>query len=120
MFPANAVVASPSAIELAALLVGGDEQRPGRGRAARRRVPRRAATRGPDLARPLERRAELADLPGDRTLNATNSVDPGGRRIGQPALDPARQPLAVEGEHHPFEDARVGHPFTAPARPRTK
>ena len=106
--------------QLAGLLVGGDEQRAGHGRATRRRVPDSAATRGPDLARPLERRAELADLPRRPDVERHEQRDPGHGRVGQPALDPAWHRLALEGEHHPFEDAGVGHPFTAPARPRTK
>ena len=105
--------------ELAGLLVGRDEQRSG-GQGARRRIPDVAASRGPDLPRPLERRAELADLTGRPHVERHEQRDAGDGRVGQPPFDPARHRFALEGEHHPFEDARVGHPFTAPARPRTK
>ena len=49
-----------------------------------------------------------------------NSVTPAAGASASRFVDPARDPLAFEGEHHPFEDPLAGHPLTAPARPRTK
>ena len=93
-------------VELAALLVGGDEEA--------------AAAHAAPPRRPLQRRGQLPHLP--RPLHVERHVQrhPGGRRLGQPALDPGRDPLALEGDHHPFEDPLARHPLTAPARPRTK
>ena len=105
-------------VELAALLVGGDEERavgvPPPGRRARR--GRRRARHG----RPLHRLGQLPHLRQPHDVDRHEQRDPGGRRLRQPLRDPARDPLALEGEHHPFEDPVGRHPLTAPARPRTK
>ncbi len=88
--------------ELPALLVRGDEQRAAR--AARRRLDARRQ-------RPHLLRRPNVQVPEQRHARR--------RRRRQSIGDPPRQHLALEREHHPPED-RVGHPLTAPDRPRTK
>ena len=108
-----AAVRVPARQAGAASLVGCDKSGPGR----------------VEPARPLERRRQLQELAGRADVVVAEDRHPGGRRLGQAPRDRCWQARAVEGEHHPTEDRRSGHrpgaglvrhPFTAPARPRTK
>ena len=99
--------------ELATLLVGRDEERWG--------------LRIPSPRRRLEGVGELAHLARRGDVGEPEEGDPRGRLAGQPVGHPGGQPLALEGDHESPEDgarmsrcASGGHPFTAPASPRTK
>ena len=100
--------------ELAALLVGRDEER-----------WRRAGSRRRDAAW----RASVSSRtwPGEATLENRKRVTPAAGSLANRSAIQARQPLALEGDHESPEDgARIGrcvaggHPLTAPASPRTK
>jgi hypothetical protein len=115
-------------IELATLLVGGDEEGAVGAVAGRRSAPGRRARHGrrattsrrPSHARPLHCLGQLPNLRRPHDVDRHEQRDARGRRLRQTLREPTRDPLAFEGEHHPFEDPIVGHPLTAPARPRTK
>jgi hypothetical protein len=90
--------------ELAALLVGGDQERAGTGASFRRA---------------LQGRGQLANLARRAHVQVAKQRDPRGRRGAKPLGYPRRHLRTLEREHHPPED-RVRHPLTAPDRPRTK
>ena len=95
MLPGNGV-APPQRVQLAALLVGGDQQ----GRRAR--VERRG--------RPLDgRRSARGPAPGDPELKNRNSVIPAAGAVAKPPPDVAGQLVPVEREHQPAQRVeRVG------------
>ena len=61
------------------------------------------------VGRPLQRRGQLPHLPRLHHVHRHEQRHPGRGRLGQPAFDPGRDPLAFEGEHHPFEDPFARH-----------
>ena len=91
-------------LELAAFLVGRDQERQALGRARLQRVGKR-----PDLLR----RADVEEA---------EQREPGRRGFVEPGIEPIRdRRLAFEGEHEQPEDVVApgfGHPFTDPVRSR--
>ena len=94
MLPANGRRAVAEGEELAALLVGGDEQR-GAG-----------AAPGVGRARVLERVGQLAHLPRRPDVVVPEDVIPAAGASASRAATHVRQRLALEREHHPAEDRR--------------
>ncbi len=119
MFPANAVVSSPSAWSWppswsAATSSGAAAEPPGLAAA-------------PPAPAPARWNASVSSrtCPGDRTLWCRNTVIPATGAAARRAATQSGQRLPLEREHDPSQDrvarARLRrHPLTAPASPRTK
>ncbi len=113
MFPANAVEPVTEADELAALLVGRDEHRRGTRDVGGRGVGVRRArslesggqlqdlTRRPDVVIPEQRHPRRRRRRERARRSGPGSTSPSNASITRPRIDDS-------------------HPFTAPARPRTK